>query len=220
MRPASRLLPPPRNAEDSYPSSDGAPMAETQVHVALIAGLYSLLEHHFRKWDDVLVAANIFLYWRKGSPACRKAPDLMVIKGVDGRSKRRSFKVWEEKAVPCFVLEITSKRTAREDREGKKRLYRRLGVREYFLYDPLHEYLDPPLCGYRIFDGKYRAVDPDADGGLVSQELGLRFLPAGEKLTVVEDASGVKLLDHDELHARLAELEAELKKLRRGKKSS
>ena len=48
-----------------------------------------------------------------------------------------------------MVFEITSRGTRLEDLGTKRALYAMLGVREYFLYDPLGEYLQPPLQGYR-----------------------------------------------------------------------
>src|SRR6516164_2988892 len=126
-------------AEDYYPSADGQPMAETEIHLLLILNTVACLRHFFRRRRDVYVGGNLFLYYQKGDVSKRRAPDIMVIKGVDSRRKRRSFKIWEEKAVPRTVLEFTSDETAAEDLGPKKTLYRNLKVREYFLFDPLHQ---------------------------------------------------------------------------------
>jgi Uma2 family endonuclease len=129
-------------AEDIYyPSSDGQPMAETEIHVLLIVDTLARLRHFFRRRHDVYVAGNMCLYYQKGDPGKRRAPDIMVVKGIDGRVKRRSFKTWEEKAVPRTIVEFTSEQTAAEDLNTKKNVYRTLKVREYFLFDPLREYL-------------------------------------------------------------------------------
>src|SRR5437867_1758352 len=91
--------------EDLYPSSDGKPMAETGIHVVVLLKLFGLLRFHFReRLDRHYFAANMYLYFREGKPNYRRAPDLMAIKGVDGRFERRSFKTWVENAVPCFIL--------------------------------------------------------------------------------------------------------------------
>lgn len=203
--------------EDRYPASDGKPMAETQVHVALLASLYGLLGHWLRP-RGIYVAGNIFLYYKEGDVKARKSPDLMAVKGVDVVAKRRSFKTWVEKAVPCFVLELTSKKTAKEDRVEKKILYRQLGVREYFLFDPLDEYLPEQLMGFRVVGGDYRPLQPNADGGITSRELGLRFVPDGNDLLVFDAKTGEHLLDLEKLHEtsnrRIAELEAEVARLK------
>lgn len=46
---------------------------------------------------------------------------------------------------PDFVLEITSKATQAVDEGRKRRLYRELGIGEYWQYDPTGDYLDPAL---------------------------------------------------------------------------
>ena len=60
---------------------------------------------------------------------------------------RRSYWLWREGKVPGFVLEITSRSTWDEDQGPKRKLYRRLGVTEYWQYDPTGDYLEPVLQG-------------------------------------------------------------------------
>ena len=64
----------------------------------------------------------------------------MLIKGV-GKHERRSFRTWEEKAVPCVIFEITSEEGREVDAVEKPAVYARLGVKEYFLFDPERAYL-------------------------------------------------------------------------------
>lgn len=206
--------------DDIYPASDGKPMAETQVHVKLLAALYELLEY-WLKPRGIYLAGNMFLYYKEGNPKARRTPDLMAVKGVNVERKRRSFMTWVEKAAPCWVLELTSKKTAKEDRGAKRRLYRRLGVRECFMFDPLSDYLPQQLMGFRLSGSIYQPLQTEDDGGLTSKELGLRFVPDGNDLLVLEAKTGKQLLDYGELQAelerrrqasdtRIAELEAEL----------
>jgi Uma2 family endonuclease len=195
-----RVAPAP-TLDDPYPASDGKPMAETQVHVALLASRYEMLWLWLRP-RGIYVAANMFLYYKRGDIKARKAPDLMAIKGVDVTVKRRSFKTWEEKAVPCWVLELTSKKTAKEDQLEKMALYRRLRVREYFLFDPLNEYLPQQLIGYRLVGSDYQAMPLEDDGGLTSRELSLRFVPDGDQLAVFDVESGQRLLNLEEAQER------------------
>jgi hypothetical protein len=67
-------------------------MAETEVHLLLMLNTLACLWHFFRRRHDVYVAGNMFLYYRKGAPEKRRAPDIMVVKGVNARVQRRSFK--------------------------------------------------------------------------------------------------------------------------------
>ena len=53
-----------------------------------------------------------------------------------GLSRHRNYPVWEVGKAPDFVLEILSPSTRKKDVEDKPALYRRMGTREYFLFDP------------------------------------------------------------------------------------
>jgi Uma2 family endonuclease len=168
----------PGTVEDPlYPDSDGKPMAETEVHVITIIELYGALRRHFRDRQDIHVAADMFLYYEHGNPRACKAPDVMVSKGVRGKHARRSFRVWEEQAVPTVVFEITSKKTRREDATGKPQAYAQVGIAEYFLFDPLDEYLRPRFQGFRLGPNGYEPLPLDDEGRLVSQELGFVLAP-------------------------------------------
>ena len=95
-------------------------------------------------------------------------------------------------------------------------MYAALGVREYFLFDPLGEHLAPRLQGYRLVDGgcePMAAVESiDRTLTLTSEVLGLelRAKPGGE-MRFHDPAAGRDLLGHDETHAswRAAEVRAE-----------
>ena len=58
-------------------------------------------------------------------------------------------------------------------------MYRSLGVREYWQYDPTGDYLEPPLQGAELIAGKYRRLPGRelADGtlALASEVLGLEL---------------------------------------------
>ena len=101
----------------------------------------------------------------------------MVI-GAD-RGDRFSYRLWEEPKGPDFVLEITSRTRYREDRGKQRELYRSLGVREYWQYDPTGDYLEPPLQGAELMAGEYRRLPGRelADGtlALASEVLGLEL---------------------------------------------
>ncbi len=176
-----------------YPDGDGAPMAETGVHVLVMMTLIATLRYYYRQRQDIYVIGNIFLYYEEGNPQARRSPDVMVIKGVDATGERRSFKTWEERARPTVVIEVTSQETADEDLEGKRQLYEHLEVREYFLFDPLHEYLERPLMGYRLIGDKYEPLPPADDGGLLSAELGMRLVPEGPMLALFRFRTGERV---------------------------
>jgi Uma2 family endonuclease len=148
---------------------------------------------------DIFVAADIFWYWEEGNPQARRAPDLLVVKGV-GRTSRRSFFSWQEHgAVPCLIVEISSEHTWREDLFDKRHLYARLGVQEYFLFDPEALYLRPALQGFhRNPHGVYVPVEPDREDRLKSEELGLYLRGEGAMLRLIDAATDQPVLTKDE----------------------
>jgi Uma2 family endonuclease len=173
-------------------------MAETEVHLMAMIYLIGALRFFFRKHTDVYVIGNMFLYYREGNPRARKAPDVMVVKGVD-KHERRSFKVWEEaQAVPSVIFEVTSRETKREDTINKASLYASLGIKEYILFDPLHEYLDNQLEGYRLVDGEYEPIPANEDGELFSSELQLILRPEEAMLRLVDPQTHQPLPTLDE----------------------
>ncbi|MBV9124458.1 MAG: Uma2 family endonuclease [Planctomycetes bacterium] len=191
-----------------YPDSDGQPLGETGFHVRVLYILYTALRFFYRHRNDVYVAADMFFYYEKDNPAANKSPDLMVIKGVAGNHERRSFRVWEENVVPTVIFEITSASTWREDTEIKKATYERLGVAEYFLFDPFGEKLNPILQGFRLVAGEYVRLTPEPDGSLISTELNMRIFAEDTFLRLVDLQTGKLLLTQLEEFQR-AEQEAE-----------
>src|SRR5207244_3236625 len=140
-----------------YPESDGRPMAETDAHARCIIDLRVTFEHHFAAQPDVYVSGNLLLYYQPGDPRQSVAPDVFVVRGVP-KGLRRVYKVWEEGRAPDVVVEITSRSTRAEDLGAKFGLYQLLGVGEYFLFDPLNEYLSPALQGHHLVSGRFQPI--------------------------------------------------------------
>jgi Uma2 family endonuclease len=178
-------------------------MAETEVHILALVHLLAALRYFFRKQPDVYVIGNMFLYYRQGNKRFNKAPDIMVVKGVDTAVRRRSYKLWEEGVPPSVIIELTSEETKSEDIVTKPALYASLGVKEYFLFDPMFEYLDEQLLGYRMVEGEYTPIQPDSDGDLHSEELGVIFSVDGDLLRVVDPQTGLFIPELDEAAERL-----------------
>jgi len=190
-----------------YPESDGKPVGETDWHISVILYLRAALRFFFRHVDDLYVAADMLFYYEEGNPQLSKAPDVFVVKGIN-KEDRATYKLWEEGAVPCVIFEITSRSTRWQDVGEKKGLYEYLGVREYFLFDPLNEYLKPQLQGFRLVNGSYQPINLAADGTLYSQELNLLLEPQSRKLRLVDAKTG-EIIPSLEEAAERAEIEAE-----------
>ena len=204
-----------------YPESDGQPLGETDVHISEVLDLLETLRDWYRDQSDVYVAGNLFLYYVEGNPRAVVCPDLFVAKGVP-KYFRRTYKLWEEGKAPCMVIEVTSRDTHREDTVGKRACYEELGIEEYFLHDPLGDYLDPPLRGFRLTHGRYAPMEPDRDGSLSSLTTGLRLRLDDASLRLVDAATGEPLLRGQEARdqarrerAAREAVEAELVRLRR-----
>lgn len=216
----------PLENEVYYPESDGEPVAESELHFEELVYVWQALKERFENEPEVFVGANLFLYYRKGDPRAVVAPDGFVVKGVPkrlpGNRRRRKYLLWEEGQAPCFVLETTSESTQSQDTGAKKDVYERLGVDEYFQFDPLGDYLNPRLQGFRLMAGRYRPIRPNSDGSLVSQATGVVFRPEGSRLHLTNALTGAPLLRQEEeakarrqAEERVRALEEELARLRR-----
>ena len=171
-----------------YPESDGEPMAETDTHVKLMARLRESLDRYYQADPKVYVSANLFIYYVQGNPKKRVAPDIFVVQGVP-KGDRRVYKLWEEGTPPCLVIELGSKGTWREDQYEKWRLYEKLGVQEYYLFDPEYNYLVEPFIAWHLMeDGQYRLMKVKK-GRIKSQVLGLELVDTGETLRRYDPAT-------------------------------
>src|SRR5262249_21479890 len=140
--------------------SDGRPMGDTEFHTNAVTWLREALQDHFASSPDVYVASVLVMYYKQGDPQARRDPDVLVARGVVGKHRRRSFRIWEEKVAPCVLFEVASRDTWRTDVAEKPKLYASLGVKEYFVYDPEGPYLDPVLQGFRTVRRKPVAMAP------------------------------------------------------------
>lgn len=88
-------------------------------------------------------------------------PDLLVAFGADPAAYRASngYIVSEQGKPPDFILEVASRATAADDREGKKDYYERLGVAEYWLFDSQAEFYGFNLAGYRLDNGRFQPIE-------------------------------------------------------------
>jgi Uma2 family endonuclease len=174
-------MPPP---EVEYPTSDGKPMGETDLHRSVMVETIEALKMHYAG-QQVYVSGNILLYYRPGNKRRHVSPDVLVARGLEPHD-RDSYLLWEEGRAPNVVIEVTSRSTRDEDLEDKLEIYRdEIGVAEYFLFDPRSEYLDPALQGYRLSRGRFVPIK-SVDGRLASAEL---------KLQLQSDAGRLRFFD-------------------------
>jgi hypothetical protein len=124
---------------------------------------------------------------------------------------------------------------------GKPQVYEAMGIAEYLVFDPLAEFIREQVRAWRLGPHGYLPWEPAADGRWVSETLGIAFAPQGFLLRVY-NRDGRLMPLHGELRSenrdlhnllteerhrfaeerrqrlaeqqRLAELEAELRRLR------
>ncbi len=81
---------------------------------------------------------------------------------------------WPEWGAPHLVLEVLSHQTERVDRQEKRQICRRMGVQEFWLFDPREE--TQSLEGWRLdAAGLYQSIEANQAGELHSSVLGTQL---------------------------------------------
>ena len=189
-----RPVPPFVLDEDGYLIEDARPMNDR--HLERMLAYAQVLKSRYRGRGG-MVGADIMMPYVEGSPGKAVRPDLLVALAAEERKGRDSFKLWKE-PVPDFVLEDLSPSTWRLDAVKKHRLYRRLGVREYWLFDETGirlrdgsgARLREVLVGYRLRGERYMRIRANAAGRLPSEVLGLELAARDGLLRFFDPATG------------------------------
>jgi len=192
----------PEIPEIIYPSSDGKPVAETYDHLYAILITLEVLRQYLTG-EQATVLGNQFLYYSKGFPKLRIAPDVMVIFDVQPGG-RDNYKIWEEGQVPAVIFEITSPGTKDQDLISKKDLYAQLEVKEYWLFDPKGQWITEKLQGYRLRGETYELITDN-----LSEPLQLRLAVEDKLIGFYRLDTGEKLLIPSELATALEQAQAQ-----------
>ncbi len=160
-----------QTTEVFYPETDGMPLPDAPYQLTHFVEIIYILKFFFRLRKDVAVSGDNFIYFKEGSPRANVSPDCFVLLGGNVQSiwDNNRYLVWEVGKAPDFVLEIGSPSTWRNDLGEKRDLYARLGVGEYWMFDPSGgDHYGFALRGETLVDGEYRPLDmrEDADGGV------------------------------------------------------
>lgn len=212
-----------------YPCEDDEPLAETEYQYEPLTYAVAALKAYFSDRDDVYAQGDMFVYYRMNDPRSVVAPDVFVVFGALGNHKRNSWLTWREGSrQPNFVLEIASESTWQWDASGKRDIYARIGVDEYWRFDPTGKCFNPVLIGERLVNGEYRPIEvTDYDGTLrgrsdvlnldicVRDELELRLYDSvrGEWLMYYQEAQAALQAERsarESAEQRIRELEAQL----------
>ena len=182
-----------------YPDSDGLPMAENDEHCRAILSIRGPLEVRFQGSSDTYVTGDLLLDYEEDGERKSVVPDVMVVRGVP-TGPRRTYLLWEEGKPPDFVAEVSSPSSRSYDRTSKRALYAKLGVREYFLFDPVYEEPghDGALQGYRLRGSESVEMGPGGGAELRSEVLGLSLRPEGKRVRLRDLVTGQDLLWFEE----------------------
>ena len=179
---AVESLAPSAPATIHYPDSDGHFLPDTPLQARAVMDVRVALEEHFEMVPRVVLEGDMFIYYREGS-LDSIAPDVYVVLDHDLEG-RRVYKLWEEGKPPDFALEVISPSSEVHNAVTKRKLYERLGIGEYFLFQPDSGRPDPRLIGYELEGRRYCRLPADADGAIRSTRLGVSLRVEGSKLRV------------------------------------
>ena len=145
---------------EELPCSDDTPVDNEDQNLLpnlLLTTLQRLWQDRF----DWFFAVDMALYHTAGeNPKVPIVPDAFLSLGVERKKNglsRRSYAIWEEGGVtPCFALEMVSS-TAREEYDEKLKLYEKIGILYYAVYNPEFYKRDKhdPFEVYRLENGSY-----------------------------------------------------------------
>ena len=183
---------------DGYPYVDGEPMAQNtrQCNEIFYAG--SALKTQYAGSPDTFVASDLLMHYRQGDRRASVAPDVFVAFGA-GSHERLSYKLWEEKSLPSFVLEVLSDSSTVKDMVTNRDLFAWLGIEEFWLFDPEGKTIDGQLLGLRLRGGAYEPIPPlSGRAGYRSAVLNLEFRNESGNLRIRDPETGEDLKSHRE----------------------
>ena len=174
-------------------------MGETTIHFSARSSATEVLTRYYSgKGQKVFIASDLHTLYPN---EIAFYPDLLVVFDVEDHN-RSCWNVHREKKGLDFILEIMSKSSRRHDQVEKLNLYARLGIPEYFIYDP-DKY---SLSGYKLHTDEnydhYELLEPNQRGHIFSSILGLDLTIDNFKLRFAS-TDGLEILFGDELIHRL-----------------
>ena len=185
-----KMLPYRKQGEIDYAALDFDPdekevppdHMEQNQEIHEVIGLLMAWFTDFRRRPDVFLDTDTNVCYDRRNLNVRVAPDVYLAFGVDAEAirPRKLYLPWEVGKPPDWALEIASESTRRNDVENKPGIYARIGVPEYWMFDPTGgNYYGQPLTGFSLVGGVYRPVEltGEPDGVLkgYSEVLGLSF---------------------------------------------
>jgi Uma2 family endonuclease len=185
-------------------------MGETSFHADLVNYLLDVLRwlFHGRLYA---IYDNLNFYQTANPDEYPIAPDIAVIQGIAHRPMR-SWRVGKSGPAPHIVFEIASQETWKKDLMEKPLKYARMGVQEYFAYDPnespFSRNLNRRLYGWQLDQNRQtmKEMSPGPRSSLWSPGLESWLVPDGITLRLY-DHTGKMRLTHAEAEAQQKQAE-------------
>jgi Uma2 family endonuclease len=188
-------------------------MPEAAFHDKLLLYLVEVLAWLFHR-QVCAIHRNLAFYRLHEGTLLAVAPDLAVVKGLPFQLVK-SWRVDHRRPAPQAVFEILSEETWKKDLEEKPEVYARLGVQEYFAYDPnpspLASATTARLFGWQRdpLSGRMAPLVPNEDGSLWSEELSSFLVPDEQLLRLTDRHRQLRLTEAEaEARARWEEARA------------
>ena len=159
---ATQLLPYRRVLPKGFVCPGPEYLREDMRQAEPIAESDQILRAHFARQPHTLVDSGGFVFYDPTDLIRgRVRPDVYVVFGVDTVSvrERDGYVIHEAGKAPDFALEVASISTRRRDVGAKRVLYSRIGIGEYWRFDPTGgDHYGYSLAADLLVDGSYQPV--------------------------------------------------------------
>jgi Uma2 family endonuclease len=232
----------PLTLEDRLHPQEDDQVTHGDLHQLIINYLFNVFRKLVAAFPSAVVLNDVLVVW-DNEEIRPHGPDLSVIFGVREQKPRTVFRVAEEGTRPKLLVEVTSPETRKLDLVDRLEEYEVVGVEYYVIVDLLRrrDQITPRLLGYRNVDSRFVPQGANEQGRLWIEPLkiwlgfeGLHLIAYNEAGTPIadyvelyeivdelrEEVAETKAQRDQEAEARaeaerrIAELEAELRKLR------
>ncbi len=197
VRSATNALAPPANpektsprvhefiTEDPYLVKEDVRLSQAENHLGTLAHVWTQMEQYlqekglgYRLTADLEFNAIPATYLAGTGYRQKVAFDIGLWASPPAPQRIRSQNLgsisWPEWGAPRLVLEVLSAQTEHVDRREKRQICRRMGVLEFWLFDPRKA--TRALEGWRLdAAGRYHAIEANEDGELDSEVLETRL---------------------------------------------
>ena len=136
------------------------PFFHQETRWKMTSTLSSLLET-IHPTEETIHGPRCHICYDESDLNVRIAPDYYFVKDVPGPGILATglYLTWMVGKPPDFAMEMASPEKARDDLTTKRKLYERLGIREYWRLDPTGgDLYGAPLAGDRLEGGIYQPI--------------------------------------------------------------